>query len=206
MPRKIFLMRHADPENPDDLMYGNLPGFLLSELGIRQAEEAGKFMSQYKLNVVITSGLERARQTGEIIAETNPGHPQIIDDQRLRDLGIDAWEGKITKTEFGKEKRAEYWQRQLSGEEKVENPHDTQKRVVEAFDYYLATYPDKNILFVSHFDSLLFLIQALLGQPLHYVLDLPPGKISKADILEVELNPVVINKIFHLNEQIHSLH
>ena len=193
-------MRHADPENPDDLMYGNLPGFPLSELGKRQANEAAQFMRQYKLDVIVASGLERASQTGEIIAEANPGHPQVINDARLRDLGIDAWEGKITKTEFSKYKRAEYWQRQLANEPGIENPQDTQKRVRQAFIGYLAEYPDKNILFVSHFDSLIFLIEELLGQPLHYALDIPPGKIRKADIMEVELNPISINKIFHPNE------
>jgi len=193
-------MRHADPENPNDLMYGNLPGFPLSELGKRQASEAAQFMHQFSLDFIITSDLERAHQTGEIIAGANPGHPQIIDDLRLRDLGIDAWEGKITKTEFGRQKRAEYWQRQLAGEEGIENPYDTQKRVTQAFYEYLAEYPDKNILFVSHFDSLIFLIQRLMGQPLHYALDVPPGKIRKADILEVELTPLSINNIFHPNE------
>jgi len=189
-------MRHADPENPNDLMYGNLPGFPLSELGIRQATEAGEFMKQFNLDVIITSGLERARQTGEIVASANLGHPQMIDDPRLRDLGIDAWEGKITKTEFSGLNRETYWKRQLAGEEGIENPHDTQKRVMQAFNDYLAEYPDKNILFVSHFDSLVFLIQGLLDKPLHFALDMPMGKIKKANIFEIELDSVNIKKIF----------
>ncbi|MBU1083437.1 histidine phosphatase family protein [Patescibacteria group bacterium] len=195
MSRKIFLMRHADPENPTDLMYGNLPGFPLSKIGIKQAKEAGEFMSQYNLDVIITSGLERAHQTGEMVAKSNLGHPDLIKDPRLRDLGIDAWQGIMTKKEFMAD-RDGHWQRQLSDEEGIENPKDTQVRMIQSFEEYLNKYPDKNILFVSHADSIVFLFEYLLDMPLYPETVFDFGYPKKANIFEIELNSKNIKKIF----------
>lgn len=195
MPRKIFLMRHADLDNPGRMMYGNLPGYHLNELGIRQAEEAGKFMSQYKLDLVITSGIQRALQTGEIVGASNSGHPELINDIRLRDLGIDAWQGRMTKDEFMKD-RDGYLQRQLSNEDGIENPHDTQARMIQSFEEAINKYSDQNILFVSHADSLAYLFEYLLGLPLYPETVFDFGKIKKANIFEVQLNPIDVKKIF----------
>ncbi|MFN2452357.1 MAG: histidine phosphatase family protein [Candidatus Dormibacteria bacterium] len=67
-PTRLYLIRHCDVRNPGGLMYGHLPDFPLSELGVRQAHGLGEALAASGARTIFTSPLERARQTAEIIA------------------------------------------------------------------------------------------------------------------------------------------
>ncbi|VEG29809.1 histidine phosphatase family protein [Actinomyces howellii] len=62
----IHLMRHGEVHNPQGVLYGRLPGFHLSELGHQMAEQVAEVLSAsgHDVAAVITSPLERARETG----------------------------------------------------------------------------------------------------------------------------------------------
>ncbi|MDO4242155.1 MAG: histidine phosphatase family protein [Actinomyces sp.] len=62
----IHLMRHGEVYNPQGVLYGRLPGFHLSELGHQMAEQVAEVLSAsgHDITAVITSPLERARETG----------------------------------------------------------------------------------------------------------------------------------------------
>ena len=78
----IHLVRHGDVENPKAVLYGRLPGFHLSELGRRQAEEAGERLAEANVTSLWTSPLERARETAETIARHHDA-PIVTDDRLL---------------------------------------------------------------------------------------------------------------------------
>lgn len=85
--RRLHLVRHGEVSNPDGVLYGRLPEFLLSPLGHRMAaaaagalEAAGRPVSR-----LIASPLERAQQSAEPIA-------------RAFELGIDVDERIIEPT------------------------------------------------------------------------------------------------------------
>lgn len=59
----VHLLRHGEVENPGRVLYGRLPGFRLSELGERQAEAAAKWLAERDIGYLVSSPLERARQT-----------------------------------------------------------------------------------------------------------------------------------------------
>jgi broad specificity phosphatase PhoE len=65
----VHLVRHAEVVNPDRLLYGRLPGFPLSTLGRRHAEEFSRTFGERPIVEVISSPLERAQETGDIIAK-----------------------------------------------------------------------------------------------------------------------------------------
>lgn len=65
---RLYLVRHCDVTNPAGVLYGHLPGFRLSDKGIRQAHALGRFFAGTAVRRIYTSPLERARQTAEIIA------------------------------------------------------------------------------------------------------------------------------------------
>src|SRR5947209_13079623 len=69
----ILLVRHAEVQNPKDIVYGRLPRFGLSERGRSQAEAVARFLSTRDPEAIYTSPLLRARQTAEIIARESPG-------------------------------------------------------------------------------------------------------------------------------------
>ena len=63
----IFL-RHGEVQNPKDILYYNIPGYELSELGKAQAEYAAEVLANdFKIEQIISSPLLRARQTSEIV-------------------------------------------------------------------------------------------------------------------------------------------
>jgi broad specificity phosphatase PhoE len=64
----VHLLRHGEVFNPDQILYGRLPGFRLSDLGVAQAKLAAEFLARYDVARVVSSPLERARQTAAPVA------------------------------------------------------------------------------------------------------------------------------------------
>jgi broad specificity phosphatase PhoE len=81
----VHLLRHGEVHNPDRVLYGRLPGYRLSDLGVAQAKLAAEFLAQRPLGHVVSSPLERAQQTAEPLAEAT-GLTVSIDD-RLTEAG-----------------------------------------------------------------------------------------------------------------------
>jgi broad specificity phosphatase PhoE len=65
----VHLLRHGEVHNPSKILYGRLPGYLLSDLGQRMAVRAAEFFADRDVVRVGSSPLERARQTAVPIAE-----------------------------------------------------------------------------------------------------------------------------------------
>ena len=64
----VHLLRHGEVYNPDRVLYGRLPGFRLSDRGVEQAELAAKFLAARDISYLVSSPLERARQTAAPLA------------------------------------------------------------------------------------------------------------------------------------------
>ena len=71
-PIKIYLIRHGEVHNPDQILYGRLPGFRLNDNGRRQAREAGKTLNGRSIDAVFSSPMLRARQTAQAILAHHP--------------------------------------------------------------------------------------------------------------------------------------
>jgi broad specificity phosphatase PhoE len=63
----VYVIRHADVENPHRILYGFLPGFQLSALGRAQAEALGDRLSDAGIRRIVHSPLDRAVETARII-------------------------------------------------------------------------------------------------------------------------------------------
>jgi broad specificity phosphatase PhoE len=64
----VHLLRHGEVHNPDGILYGRLPGFRLSEVGLRQAEQIAAHLGDHDVVHVVASPLLRAQQTAAPIA------------------------------------------------------------------------------------------------------------------------------------------
>ena len=64
----VHLLRHGEVHNPDKILYGRLPGYVLSELGKEMAERAANALARRDIAAVISSPLERAQETATPIA------------------------------------------------------------------------------------------------------------------------------------------
>ncbi len=78
----IHLVRHGEVENPKGVIYGRLPGYHLSERGLRQAEAAADRLAEADLGVLWASPLERAQETAQAIGSRHPGI-EIVTDERI---------------------------------------------------------------------------------------------------------------------------
>ena len=97
----IFL-RHGEVKNPKDILYYNIPGYKLSELGKSQAEHSAEVLSKdFEINQIISSPLLRARQTSEIVG--NKLKMEFSISEKITEWdGLFNWKGytfdEITKT------------------------------------------------------------------------------------------------------------
>lgn len=68
MKTVVHVLRHGEVHNPEKILYGRLPGYHLSELGIQMAKAVAAGLADRAVTVVTASPLERAVQTAEPIA------------------------------------------------------------------------------------------------------------------------------------------
>src|SRR5699024_12044380 len=62
MTVSVHLVRHVEVFNPDKVLYGRLPGFGLSSLGLQMAQElADSWQTEPK--ILVSSPLKRAQET-----------------------------------------------------------------------------------------------------------------------------------------------
>lgn len=64
----VHLVRHGEVHNPDRILYGRLADFHLSDLGREMADLVASHLADHDITHVISSPLERARETAAPIA------------------------------------------------------------------------------------------------------------------------------------------
>ena len=67
----VHLLRHGEVYNPEGVLYGRLPGYVLSELGHEMAQRAAAALASHDITAVIASPMERAQQTAQPIADAH---------------------------------------------------------------------------------------------------------------------------------------
>lgn len=77
---RVHLLRHGEVFNPEKILYGRLPGFLLSELGHKMAVEAAAALTGRDITHLVSSPLERAQQTAQPLVDQT-GLELAIDDR-----------------------------------------------------------------------------------------------------------------------------
>lgn len=83
----VHLLRHGEVHNPDRILYGRLPGYHLSDLGRRMADLASEHLADHDVVHVVSSPLERARETAAPIAARHG--LEITVDERAIEAGND---------------------------------------------------------------------------------------------------------------------
>lgn len=77
----VHVLRHGEVFNPDGILYGRLPGFRLSEDGLKMAHDAAEALRGRDITEVVTSPLQRAQETAAPIAAVYGLIPTV--DERL---------------------------------------------------------------------------------------------------------------------------
>ncbi len=87
----VHLIRHGEVHNPAGLVYGDLPGFDLSDHGRQQAAAAASYLATHPVSEVRASPLQRALRTAELVAL--PHRLPIRIDAGLVEWRLDSWTG-----------------------------------------------------------------------------------------------------------------
>jgi broad specificity phosphatase PhoE len=87
----VHMLRHGEVRNPERILYGRLPGFRLSDLGVQMAKAVGQVLADNDIAYIVASPLERARQTAEPIAAQFK-LPVEIDERLIESANV--FEGK----------------------------------------------------------------------------------------------------------------
>jgi len=89
---QIHLVRHGEVENPDHLVYADLPGFWLSDVGMAQANAAANYLANHRVSRIVASPLDRAVATATAIAAHH--HADVTTDNRLTEWRLgNRWAG-----------------------------------------------------------------------------------------------------------------
>ncbi len=76
----VHLLRHGEVFNPTGVLYGRLPDFHLSDLGVEMAQRAADALADRDVTAVWSSPLDRARETSAPVAASH-GLDIRIDDR-----------------------------------------------------------------------------------------------------------------------------
>ncbi|MEI6621991.1 MAG: histidine phosphatase family protein [Actinomycetes bacterium] len=102
----VHLLRHGEVHNPEEVLYGRLPGYVLSELGERMANRVAEAVEGRDIVAVWASPLVRAQQTAQPTALAKD--LQIVTDQRLIEAA-NVFEGKSVTMDNGAFKQPRNW-------------------------------------------------------------------------------------------------
>lgn len=132
----VYLVRHGQKKS-----YPGDPG--LTDVGVQQAIETGRFLKQFPINKIISSPFKRTKETANYIAEIL-GISFELRDELVERMN---WTGEATREEFVDE-----WVRATRERDYVPRFGDSSRvtggRVVACIDSVLVD--SKNLVVVSH--------------------------------------------------------
>ena len=99
----VILLRHGrTTANAGGTLAGRLPGVRLDETGREQARLVGERLAAVPLAAVVTSPLERCKQTARAVLERQTGGPRLVTERAISECDYGEWQGRAIK-ELAKE-------------------------------------------------------------------------------------------------------
>ena len=164
----VILVRHGrTAANVNGILAGWTPGVTLDETGREQAEGLAKRLAGVTLDAIITSPLERARETAAPLLAERPRTPLHVD-ERVGECRYGDWSGRPLK-ELSREPLWKVVQGQASGAifPEGESMVAMQARAVEAVRHWNAELGDRAVyVVVSHGDVIKAILADALGMHL----------------------------------------
>jgi probable phosphomutase (TIGR03848 family) len=97
MPTVILVRHGRSAANTSGTLAGRTPGVKLDEAGVKQAEAVAQRLAELPLAAIVTSPLERCKQTAVAIAKLHEGLRPATD-RRLTECGYGDWTGQKIAT------------------------------------------------------------------------------------------------------------
>ena len=179
MTTTFHLVRHARHDRLDRVLCGRMAGVGLGAAGWAQAEALAAALGGEPLAGVVTSPLDRCRQTAQAIAAPHGLSPEV--DEAFLELDYGDWTG-LSFEALQADPRWEPWnsRRTLTRPPNGESLGEAQMRAVRGLEALRTRFAEAAVVVVTHSD----LIKALaahvlgLGLDLHYRLDIDPASLT----------------------------
>ena len=184
---RLYLIRHADVENPNKVLYGHLDGFQLSALGRAQAAALGDQLQSEDLSRIVSSPLDRAVETARLINERLARPALLESDPELREAefsrylqGLPYWQVPLRRPLWFVHKARRGL---VPGDESIDKLGG---RVLSVVRRMAREHPGETMAVVSHADPLNAAWIVLDGRP-HNEREMYRKTIDKAGMLSLEM-------------------
>ena len=185
---RVYLVRHADVENPRRVLYGHLDGFPLSERGRRQAAELGRRMRDRGVRRIVHSPLQRAAETARLVGDQLPEPVPLVPEPELRESefsrylqGVPFWQIPVRRPLWVVHKAR---RGMLPGDETFDAMGG---RVLDVMHRMAREHPEEASMLVSHADPLQAAWVLLEDRP-RTERELYRKAIDRAGMLEVDVD------------------
>jgi broad specificity phosphatase PhoE len=184
---RIYLIRHADVENPNNVLYGHLDGFDLSALGRAQATAIGQRLRDDNIRRIVHSPLARAVETARLINDGLARAAVLESDPELREAefsrylqGVPYWQVPLRRPLWfvHKAKRGI-----VPGDESIDRMGG---RILSVVRRVAREHPGETMAVVSHADPINAAWILLDGRP-HNEREMYRKSVDKAGMLRLDL-------------------
>jgi probable phosphomutase (TIGR03848 family) len=94
----VILVRHGrTTANASGTLAGRLPGVRLDEVGAGQAQRTGERLAPVPLAAIVSSPLERCRQTAKALVAARESAPRVTTEKGISECDYGEWQGRLLK-------------------------------------------------------------------------------------------------------------
>ena len=165
MTTTFFLVRHAAHDRVGAILCGRMPGVSLGSIGRSQAERLAARLANENVASVLTSPLDRARETAEPIAARLGRAPEICDG--INEIDFGAWSG-LSFDALAPDPGWVSWNnvRSISRPPGGETMLEAQARILKVIERTRKAHPGRAVVLVSHGDVIKAALLYHLGMPI----------------------------------------
>ena len=192
----VLLVRHGLTATTGSVLTGWTPGIPLDDRGRRQAEALAARLAPVELDAIISSPLDRCRQTADAIAAGGAGRPAVREDGRVGECHYGDWTGqplkRLAKEPLWRVVQAHPGAARFPGED-GESITDMQHRAVSAVrDWNRQLGANAAYLICSHADVIKSVIADSLGMHIDMLQRIQVDPCSLTAIRYTPLRPFVL--------------
>ncbi|MEK7572106.1 MAG: histidine phosphatase family protein [Patescibacteria group bacterium] len=181
----IYLIRHGEVENPEQILYGRLSGYGLSQKGRREISQTANFLQDKNITTLYSSPLERAKESMEIIKE-KLSLPTVILDENLLEVKT-SFQGQ--PLELLRKTNSDFdWFFPPYRQENDETMEQIRDRMLLFLAEMDKKYPGQTIAVLSHGDPLMIVKAAIEKRPMNLAAIREGHYLSHGEVLKVTID------------------
>ena len=191
---RFFLVRHGAFDGVGAKHAGRAPGTHLNDEGRQDARRLAAALHDVPLDAIVSSPLERTRETAEPVAADHALPIEI--EPALIEFDTGEWTGK-SFAELGSVPR---WMRFNAARSLTSTPGGelmiaVQHRAVDALLELRSRFRNGNVLVVSHGDVIRSVVLYALGMPIDFYhrVEISPGRITIVDTDDDSIRVLQVN-------------